>query len=138
MEYYRLDFIYSYWIFAWFLLYLIGITRTAPIVLLYLGLVGNLFELIYLIYHKASTYNVVKFIIINTFLKVLPLYYVYHLKITNHELFVSVIMTIVYLIWLYINNVRIRYFYNQFLDNYKTGKGKKTIVSEYYDRLVSI
>lgn len=137
MEYYRLDYIYSYWIFAWFLLYIIGIVQTPPIILIYFGLLGNLIELIYLIYKRASKYNLIKFILINTCLKVIPLYFIWNEKITNHEIKLTIIITFIYFLWLYINKINVQYFYGQFLNNYKTGKGPKTIVSEYYDRIVS-
>lgn len=135
MKYYRLDFIYSYWIFAWFLLYMIGIVSIAPLLLIYIGILGNLLELMYLVYNKATTYNLIKFIHINVILKVIPIYFIWKLKITRTELKWSIIITFVYLLWIYINRIDVKYFYTQFLENYKTGEGKKTIVSEYYDRL---
>ena len=137
MEYYRLDFIYSYWIYTWFLLYIIGIITTPPKLLIVIGIIGNFMELLYLLINKSTYYNLTKFILINTVLKIIPFYLVQHLTITIYEIKLSLLMTFMYFLWLFINKINLQYFYSQFLNNYKTGKGKKTIVSEYYDILFS-
>lgn len=136
MEYYRLDFIFSYWIFAWFLLYIIGLINTPPKFLLIVGFVINLIELAYLFIEKVSVYNLVKFSVINTFLKVIPLYFVYQIKITQYEIMLSSCLLLLYFMWLYIHKVNVQYFYSQFLDTYKTNRGKKTIVSAMYDSII--
>ena len=135
MKYIRSDFVFSYWIFAWFILYYIGLIKTPPILLLYIGLFGNLIELLYLIYNKSPRYSIIKFTIINTFLKVIPLYIIWNKSITNHEIKITLIVTIFYFIWLHINNVSAKIFYSGFLNTYKSGRGKKTIISAYYDEL---
>ena len=136
MEYYRLDFIFSYWIFAWFLLYIIGVIKTPPKFLLIVGVAINLIELVYLFIEKVSVYNLVKFSVINTFLKVIPLYFVYQVKITRFEIMVSSCLLLLYFTWLYIHKVNVNYFYSQFLDSYKTNRSKKTIVSAMYDSII--
>lgn len=137
MEYYRIDFIFSYWIFIWFLFYLIGAVKIAPTLLIYLGTIANTGELFYLFYSKAPKYNLIKFTIINSFLKLFPLYFVWKKRITIYEIKVSTVLLVLYIIWIRINRLDPYYFYIQFLNNYKTGEGKKTIVSEYYDRLIN-
>ncbi len=135
MKYARLDFILSYWIFAWFILYLTGIVKTAPNILILLGIIVNLGELIYLIYSRASAYNITKFTIINLFLKLIPLVFIWNNTITTFEIKLTIVVLISYLLWIYINNVSILDYYNHFLENYRADNGSTTILSDYYDKL---
>jgi len=130
-----MDFILSYWIFAWFVLYYIGIIQTPPLLLLWIGLTANLGELIYLIYLKVAFYNLSKFIIINTCLKIIPLFLIGNQKITLYEIKASVVFVLTYLIWIVVNGVSILDYYKQFLNNYRFENGKKTLLSDSYDRL---
>ena len=119
---YRLDYVFSYWIFAWFVLYYFKIVSHSPLFIL---LIASVETVILFIIHiinfiiDNSYYNFFKligFIIINFFIKVLPLYYI--IKIENNvktieELFklikkdniiISLYLFIFYIIWLFINN----------------------------------
>ena len=119
---YRLDYVFSYWIFAWFVLYYFKIVSHSPLFILLIASVENVILFIIHIINfiiDNSYYNFFKligFIIINFFIKVLPLYYI--IKIENNvktieELFklikkdniiISLYLFIFYIIWLFINN----------------------------------
>lgn len=43
----RLDYVFSYWIFAWYLLYIAKITKYNPKFVLILGIIENSFTFIY-------------------------------------------------------------------------------------------
>lgn len=136
MVYYRLDLIFSYWILIWFLIYMIGFIKTPPILLMYLGVVGNMIEILYLSFNKASRYNLIKFFTINVFLKMIPLLFIFTEKITTYEIKLTFIIFFIYLLWVYLNKENVITIYSKhLLTNYATGKGEKTIVSVYYDKL---
>jgi hypothetical protein len=128
-----MDYIFSYWIFVWFVLYLLGIIQTAPVLLIYLGILVNLFELLYFVYLRIPLYQLVKFCLINTALKIIPLYFVWNKPITEYEIKATIVVLLAYVLWLYINKVDIYSVYNHFIKTYKTGYGDKTLLSEYYD-----
>ncbi len=129
----RIDLIFSYWIFYWFLLYMLGIVLTSPTLLLYLGCLINFYELFGLIYNKASTYNIIKFSVIIFLFKFIPLYFVWNRKITIYEINVSLLTIAFYLLWLHLNGTSSTKVYSVLMNSYKTGYGKKTVISTYYD-----
>ena len=131
----RSDFIFSYWIFYWFLLYLVGVVPIAPTLWIYLGLAGNILETVYLITTRAPPYNVIKFITINIILKCIPLWFVYELPITATEIKISILVFIVYLVWIQINGKNPTEIYQEILRTYKGEKGQKTTMSTWYDRV---
>jgi hypothetical protein len=105
----RSDFILSYWILAWFILYAIGIVRTSPFFVTILAIILNIITLLYLIISNASVYNITKFIIINTIIKGLPLWYMMvrgHI-ITRSSIIATAFMIASYYIWLRINDMNI-------------------------------
>ena len=105
----RSDFILSYWILAWFILYAIGIVRTSPFFATLLAIILNIITLLYLIISNASFYNITKFIIINTIIKGLPLWYMMvrgHI-ITRSSIIATALMIASYYIWLLMNSMNI-------------------------------
>lgn len=131
----RADFVLSYWVFTWFLLYIFHIVDVAPFLLIILGLVFSVIELFYLIFVKASTYNIVKFTVINTIFKSLPIYMLWGTTISRYEMKCSILFLLTYIIWLYIHNINPIKVYTDILYSYRTGNGKKTVISETYDFL---
>ena len=105
----RSDFILSYWILAWFILYAIGIVRTSPFFVTILAIILNIITLLYLIISNASVYNITKFIIINTIIKGLPLWYMMvrgHI-ITRSSIIATALVIALYYIWLLMNSMNI-------------------------------
>jgi hypothetical protein len=106
----RSDFIFSYWIFAWFLLYYFNIVKYSPKFVIILGIIENCFLLLFLIIYKSTLYKITKFIIINTIIKVIPLYLVWNDKIIKKDIYATIILFLIYLVWIYLNG-GIEYFY---------------------------
>jgi hypothetical protein len=136
MEYLRLDFIFSYWIFAWFILYEINILKYSPKFVIILGLIENFCLLLYFIYRKSSFYNIIKFIGINIFIKIIPLYLVWNDKIILRDIIASLILFLIYLLWLLINN---RFNYNELIKGYTNSSidsnKKQSFIAYLYDKL---
>lgn len=118
----RSDFIFSYWIFAWFLLYFFNIVKYSPKFVIILGLIENCFLLLFLIIYKSTLYKIIKFIVINTIIKVIPLYLVWNDKIIKRDIYATIILFLIYLVWIYLNG-GIEYFYisyKKLIKNYMT------------------
>jgi hypothetical protein len=106
--FYRLDLIFSYWIFTWFLLYYFRIIKYNPKLALIIALIENIFLFMLMIIYKVSILNLISFIIVNFFIKILPLYYLWNTKIiVIKDVFHIIILFIIYLIWCFINKTSI-------------------------------
>ena len=102
----RIDFVFSYWIFAWFLLYYFKITIYNPFFAIIVASIENTILLLLMIYYKVNISHIIQFIIINFFIKVLPLIYLWGNKIIIRDIIATFIIFLVYLLWLKINNKR--------------------------------
>ena len=100
----RIDYVFSYWIFAWFLLYYMNITKYNPFFALLISLIENIVLLILMIYYSVSIKSIISFILINLFIKILPILYLRKSKIKLSDIIVTCILFLIYLVWLYVNN----------------------------------
>ncbi len=57
-----------------------------------------------MIKHKTNSIIIFNFIIINTIIKLLPIYYLRNELINEKDIYVSVILFFIFIIWLHINN----------------------------------
>lgn len=104
----RFDLVFSYWIFAWYLLYEMGVVLYNPAIALIIGLLENAVLLCAMIYWKNSIRHILEFIIINTFIKVIPLWTLRHTRMDWYTGLVSTIVLFgIYVCWLIFNGVRI-------------------------------
>ncbi len=111
----RLDFIFSYWIFAWYLLYMIDVVKYSPKFLLILGIIENTIMAFYLIYNENK--SVVMFIAINTVLKLIPYYTIRNDIIKYCDIQASFALFMIYCIWLFINRKSAIKIYYQISDS---------------------
>jgi hypothetical protein len=65
---------FSYWIFAWYLLFITGIVSYEPFWWLVIASVANLLQLAAMIYYQNDLLYIFLFVFGNIFLKVLPIY----------------------------------------------------------------
>lgn len=103
---YRFDLVFSYWIFAWFLLYLFRIIPYSPKLALCISIIENAILLGIMIFLLQSSFEtIIKFLIINTFIKALPLYAVWSDKINWRQDIVRLIILFgVYIVWILLNS----------------------------------
>lgn len=99
----RFDFIFSYWIFAWFLLYVFGIISYNPKLFIIIALLINILEFLLLLFYRTPMKTVIYFTIIIFILKILPLYWLKNTTIQLNDIPASVVLFIIYIVWLYIN-----------------------------------
>ena len=70
----RFDFLFSYWIFIWYLLYEVGVITFNPKIAFVLGILENIVLFIAMIYVNQSWIHLVTFCLINTIIKGIPLW----------------------------------------------------------------
>jgi hypothetical protein len=119
----RADMVFSYWVFVWYVLYLIGWIKYNPKLAFILGLIDNIIILTIMLYiGKTPINSILLFIATNIIIKVVPLYYLYKTQLKENDVYFTIDLFIFFCIWLYINgqtplrNMRIIYnslIYNQ-------------------------
>ena len=57
----RIDYFFSYWIFAWYILYVFSIVKYNPKFALTIGLIENIIKLFFMLYHKNHWFIIVVF-----------------------------------------------------------------------------
>jgi hypothetical protein len=100
----RFDFVFSYWIYVWFIIYFFNYTKYSPKFALILGLLDNIVMLFLMIVWSTSLKTIIWFIIINTLIKVVPLYYLRNELFKIKDIYVTIGLFLIYIIWLHINN----------------------------------
>jgi hypothetical protein len=118
----RFDYVPSYWIFLWFLLYYFKIVKANPKLLLQVGLIENCILFALIVYYQNPLYTILGFIVVNTFIKILPIYLLRNTHIGMNDIIWYLIVLGFYFIWLYINNVDIVKMIHQ---NYELIRNKK-------------
>jgi hypothetical protein len=131
----RSDYIFSYWIFLWFILYLLKIVPYNPKIIIILGIIEILFTLIYLIVKNASLRKITKFLIINIIIKFIPLLLIYKDQIEKKDIYATVILVLIYLIWMYINDINVIKVYKKLINSYLE---KNSHSGSYFSQLYDI
>lgn len=99
----RADLVFSYWIYLWYVLYAFKITNFSPKFPLILGLIDNIIMLALMLVYGTSRETIFYFIIINTLIKVVPLYYLRNEQIKWRDIYFTIILFIIFIIWLHLN-----------------------------------
>ena len=119
MKVVRFDFIFSYWIFFWYICYILKITKLSPKFALIFGLIENLLMLVLMIVKKSK--NIFNFILINTLIKVMPVLSLANEKIKVSDIYFTIFLFVLFILWLGINNKNLigteKLVYNSILKN---------------------
>jgi hypothetical protein len=99
----RADLVFSYWIYAWFILYACKYLKYSPKLALILGLLDNAIMLLLMMLFGTSVKTIFYFVIINTIIKVLPLYYLRKERITLKDVHFTCGLFLIFVVWLHIN-----------------------------------
>ena len=100
----RFDFFFSYWIFAWFILYAINITNYNPKIFIIGALLENVIYVSLMIYYKNSPLYIFLFIIANIIIKILPLWWVWNTEYKMRDLVAGIVLLMIYMCWVYLND----------------------------------
>jgi hypothetical protein len=99
----RIDLVFSYWIYLWFLLYSFRLVNYSPKFALLLGSIENAFLLVLMIYYGTNKKTIFYFVVINTIIKILPLYYLQNEIIKTKDIYATFILFAIFAVWLLLN-----------------------------------
>lgn len=99
----RMDLVFSYWIYLWYILYALKYISYSPKFALIIGLIDNLIMLILMFRFNSSIKTIFVFIIVNTLIKIIPLYYLRHDSIKFNDILFTCLLFIIFIMWLHIN-----------------------------------
>ena len=116
----RIDFIFSFYIFVWYLLFIFKYTKYSPKLALIIALFHNTLVLILMIYYKVNLFQIIFFCFLNLFIKIIPLWTLRNNK--SYDIKATLTLVIIYMIWLYINNTNVIIVYNKQINNIKNNK----------------
>jgi hypothetical protein len=112
----KLSFI-SYWILAWYILYIFKITKYNPKIWLILVLIGM--SLLSLIILYSGNYNAfIISILMIIVIKIIPLWTIRHTKIRLRDFYAGLVLFIIYYMWLLYNDTNIYVIYEKLINNY--------------------
>ena len=118
----RADFIFSYWIFAWFFIYIFGMVSINPKFALLIALVENIGTLCYLIVFRAPFIAISKFTIVMIIQKIIPLCMILNEKILLSDIMFTIGLFLIYLLWLCANNIDFFKVYSKIRDSLMKNK----------------
>lgn len=131
--------IISYWFFIWFILYIIGIIKYNPLWFLIIGYIITIFEFLYLNYKNTNNYNLIKYLIINIIIKLIPIIIIlnltmYNLSIQSNDIKFGMSIIMIYIIIIASLNINPINSYNEMLNTYiNDDNNYKTYISRLYD-----
>lgn len=104
--------VYSYWILAWYILYMFNITTYNPKIWIIIILIFIFILSCILLYLKK--YNaLVSIIAVNFVIKVIPLWTIRNTKILMRDVYAGLLLFIIYNLWIMYNNESLYSLYNQ-------------------------
>ena len=93
----RFDFTFSYWIFGWFILYMLNIIPYNPKIWLILALTYViLFVSFVSIAYRKDWFLIIQELIINTIIKIIPIWILYKTKTTVHDFLFGILLFIIF------------------------------------------
>jgi hypothetical protein len=113
----RFDFVFSYWIFAWYLLYIAKVVKYSPKLALGIGIAENAILLIAMVLYGSNGRTILSFIFINTLIKLLPFYSLRRETIRSADLLSTVILFAIYICWIYYNEQNLTGNYKKVFDS---------------------
>lgn len=96
----RSDLVFSYWIYFWYILYAFKIIDYSPKFPLILGLIDNIIMLVLMLMYGTSKRTIFYFIIINTLIKIVPLYYLRNESIRMKDIMFTIFLFVIFIIWI--------------------------------------
>lgn len=111
--FFRVDLVFSYWIFFWYILYIFRYTQYNPKLAIIVGIIENFFMLLFMIYFQTQLNSIIRFIIINIIIKIIPYYSIRNVSLVLKDILASISLFIIYIIWLILNKQDIMDFHRR-------------------------
>lgn len=99
----RIDLVFSYWIYFWYILYAFKFTNFSPKFPLIIGLLDNIVMFFMMLVYGTSFNTIISFLFINTIIKIIPLYNLRNEQIKIRDIIFTTVLLFIYVIWLHIN-----------------------------------
>lgn len=99
----RIDYIFSYWIFFWYLLYICKLIKYNPKFALICALIENIVTLTFMLYYQTKQKTILLYLKLNFILKIIPLFIIRNSKIKINDVYFSIGLFILYLFWIEMN-----------------------------------
>ncbi len=103
----RPDFIFTYWVIAWYVAYMVKLTSYNPKWALLTGIILNVTLAIIVIIRSGFTASVITFLLINLILKGVPLYTIYKTKTTINDIYAVIGLFAIYTLWVNANGTTV-------------------------------
>ena len=100
----RADLVFSYWIYIWYVFYAFKFINYSPKFALILGVIDNVIMLVLMFLYGTSQRTIFYFIIINTLIKAVPLYYLRIETIQIKDIYFTIGLFTLFILWLHINS----------------------------------
>ena len=113
----RFDFVFSYWILAWYVAYMVKFTDYIPKFALIVGILENLVVLFYMIRFGSNFRTISRYMGVNAVIKVLPLYTVRNDPIRIKDIVATAVYFLIFTGWLYVNEESLTGNYNKIIDS---------------------
>jgi hypothetical protein len=113
----RIDLVFSYWIFLWYIFYLYKFTTYSPKFILGLGILENIITFGLMVYFGSKMNTLIWFLFINLFIKVIPFYTLRNETIKWQDINATIILFLVYCVWVYINGESVIEYQNRIIDS---------------------
>jgi len=113
----RIDLVFSYWIFFWYIFYLYKFTIYSPKFILGLGILENIIIFGLMVYFGSKMNTLIWFLFINLFIKVIPFYTLRNETIKWQDINATIILFLVYCVWVYINGESVIEYQNKIFDS---------------------
>ena len=118
----RPDYILSYWILIWFLLYIGKIVPYNPKPIFIFALCFAVFQIVIMFAYKKSFKYILAFVLANILIKALPFYFLYNTKVVKQDYYAIGLVVFVYIAWLKINNRNIYKFFIEYITPSDSGR----------------
>ena len=129
-------FLFSYWIFFWFILHILNIITFNPFIILIIIYIFTFIGFIYILINKSSLKNLIKYFFINIFLKFL---FILFLKTdyTINDINFGILLYLIYLLIMLIFNVNPIIIYKKIFNSYINNENynNNSIISRIYDNI---
>lgn len=99
----RIDLVFSYWVYLWYLLYILQLIKYSPKFAIAIGIVDNFIMLCLMLYFGTKIETIIMFMIINTLIKIIPYYTLRRETIKVKDILFTLFLFIMFIIWLHIN-----------------------------------
>ena len=99
----RPDYIFSYWIFFWYILYICKLIKYNPKIVIICGLIENTIILLLMFYYNTKRKLIYLFFIMMTILKIIPLYTIWDTKLKVPDIYFTFLLFMIYMLWMYVN-----------------------------------